>query len=156
MSETNNVEVSTENTIDWEARAKKAEAKIVDMKNNQTETTTTQEIPKTEPVVDNNNYMTREDYQKEEFFKNNPELAEHKDIINEKVSNGYSLEDAKTVVLAQDSTIQARKTTQNANFTAWTPDFSRTEYSIADLESMPQAQYEKVMKASEKWEVVIK
>ena len=118
MSESNNVEVSTENTIDWEARAKKAEAKIVDMKTNQTETTTTKETPKTEPVVDNNNYMTREDYQKEEFFKNNPELAEHKDIINEKVSNGYSLEDAKTVILAQDSTIQARKTTQNANFTA--------------------------------------
>lgn len=116
MSETNNVEVSTENTIDWEARAKKAEAKIVDMKTNQPETRT--EEVKTEPVVQDNNYMTREDYQKEEFFKNNPELAEHKDIINEKVSNGYSLEDAKTVVIAQDSTIQARKTTQNANFTA--------------------------------------
>ena len=115
MSETNNVEVSTENTIDWEARAKKAEAKIVDMKTNQTETKT--EDVKTETVTDNN-YMTREDYQKEEFFKNNPELAEHKDIINEKVSAGYTLEDAKTVLLAQDKTIEARKVAQNSNFTA--------------------------------------
>lgn len=153
MSESNNVEVSTENTIDWEARAKKAEAKIVDMKTNQPETKT--EEVKTEPVT-NNNFMTREDYQKEEFFKNNPELSEHKDIINEKVSKGYSLEDAKTVLLSQDETIQARKITQNTNFTAWSPDFSRTEYNISDLENMPQAQYEQVMKAQEEWKVVIK
>lgn len=156
MSESNNVEVSTENTIDWEARALKAEAKIIsDKKTNQTETTTTQELPKTEPVVDNN-YMTREDYQKEEFFKSNPELLEHKDTINEKVSNWYSLEDAKIVLMSQDKTIEARKNTQNSNFTAWTPNFTKTEYSISDLEAMPQAQYEQVMKANEEGKVVIK
>ncbi|MFK5884203.1 MAG: hypothetical protein QM489_07705 [Candidatus Izemoplasma sp.] len=56
------------------------------MKKTSKETNITQEIPKTETVVDNNNYMTREDYKKEEFFKSNPELLEHKDAINEKVS----------------------------------------------------------------------
>jgi hypothetical protein len=116
MSESNNAGGTVETPkIDWEARAMKAEAKIVDMKTNQPETKT--EEVKTEPVT-NNNFMTREDYQKEEFFKNNPELSEHKDIINEKVSKGYSLEDARTVLLSQDETIQARKITQNTNFTA--------------------------------------
>ena len=126
------------------------------MKKTSKETTTTVDTPNTETVAETHNFMTREDYKKEEFFKNNPELLEHKDAINEKVSNWYSLEDARTVTLAKDPTIEARKNTQNSNFTTWTPDFTRTEYNISDLENMPQAQYEQVMKAQEEWKVVIK
>ena len=158
MSETINAggTVETPTIEELQAKLAKAEWKIVEMKKTSKETNTTQELPKTEPVVDNNNYMTRADYQNEEFFKSNPELLEHKDAINEKVSNWYSLEDAKIVLMSQDKTIEARKNTQNSNFTAWTPNFTRTEYSISDLEAMPQAQYEQVMKASEEGKVVIK
>jgi hypothetical protein len=89
MSEFNNVDGSTETPkIDWEARALKAEAKIIADKKahepSQTGTVTTNsEIP-----VDTNtpNYMTREDFEKEKFFEANTELSEHKDTINEYVS----------------------------------------------------------------------
>ena len=154
--ETPTVESLQAQLVEANAAKAKAEAKIVDLKKSTKETTTTQEIPKTEPVVDTPNYMTREDFEKEKFFEANSELADHKDKINEYVSKGYSLQDAKTVLLSQDETISARKATQNSNFTAWTPDFTRTEYNISDLESMSQVQYEQVMKAKEEGKVVIK
>lgn len=155
MSETNNVEVSTENTIDWEARAKKAEAKIVDMKNNQTETVKAEETPKTEPAVETHNYMTRADFEKEKFFEANSELVEHKDKINEYVSKGYSLEDAKTVLLAKDETIANRKTTQNSNFTDWVADIQQTSYTREELWDLPQAKYNEVMKLRKEGKITI-
>jgi hypothetical protein len=85
MSE-NNADGTVETPIDWEARAKKAEAKIVADKQSNKETPEVVETPEVKPATDTPDFMTREDYQKEEFFKNNTELAEHKDTINEYVS----------------------------------------------------------------------
>ena len=135
--------VETPTVESLQAQLQKAEAKIVDLKKS-TKETVTAEVPKTKPVIEDNNYMTREDYKKEEFFKNNPELLEHKDIINEKVSNGYSLEDAKMVTLAQDATIQARKNTQNSNFTSWTPDYQSATISKDQLEKAEWAEYNRL------------
>lgn len=159
MSEINTVDGSTETPkIDWEARALKAEAKIIDDKKStnpsQTETVTTN----SETQVDTNtpNYMTREDFEKEKFFEANTELSEHKDKINEYVSKGYSLQDAKTVLLSQDETIQARKITQNTNFTSWTPDFSQNVYSQDELMKLPQHEFNKVMEMKAQGKVIIK
>ena len=146
MSESNNVDGSTETPkIDWEARALKAEAKIIADKKatttSQTETVT-QETPKEEVVTNTNNYMTRDDFEKEKFFEANSELVEHKDKINEYVSKGYSLQDAKTVLLSQDETIKARKVSTQTNFTSWEPSFDQT-FTREQLADMSQNDYNK-------------
>ena len=148
--------VETPTVESLQAQLQKAEAKIVDLKKSTKETTTTEETPKTEPIVENNNnYMTRDDYAKEEFFRNNPELLEHKDAISEKVSKWYSLDDAKTVLLSQDKTIEARKNTQNSNFTAWSGDYSKSSYTSDDLEKLSQREYNQVMTLQEQGKVII-
>lgn len=140
MSETNNVEVSTENTIDWEARAKKAEAKIINDAKNSTESQTETKEVEVKAETTNNNYMTREDYEKEKFFEANTELIEHKDNINKLVSEGYTLQDAKTVTLANDPTIQARQNSSNSNFTDWMSGGGKKSYSQEALQKLPHAE----------------
>jgi len=139
MSENNNVEVSTENTIDWEARALKAEAKIIaDKKASEPSQEETKEVEvKTETT---NNYMTREDFEKERFFDANKELVEHKDSINELVSKGYTLEDARTVTLAKDPTIQARQDSSKSNFTNWSAWGGTKSYTQEQLQKLPHSE----------------
>jgi len=91
-----------------------------------------------------------------DFYKNNPEMAEHKEAISKYTSTGQvSLEQAKRLVVDSNPDIVARQNTQNSNFTTWTPDFSKTEYTTADLEAMGQFEYNKVMDEKEKGKVKI-
>tara|TARA_R110000751_G_scaffold292656_3_gene400031 strand:+ start:71 stop:250 length:180 start_codon:yes stop_codon:yes gene_type:complete len=54
-----------------------------------------------------------------EFYKSNPELAEHKDAISDFTSTGkVSLAQAKRLVLDTNPDIVARQNTQNSNFTS--------------------------------------
>jgi len=147
--------VETPNVEDLQARLSKAEAKIIDLKKSSTkETPKVEDTLKVEPTEDTPNFMTREDYQKEEFFKNNTELLDHKDDINEYVSKWYSLEDAKTVVISKDKTIEARKNTENSNFTAWSLDIWKTSFTKEELWNMNQSDYNKTMALIESWKAV--
>jgi len=91
-----------------------------------------------------------------DFYKNNPNMAEHKEAISKFTSTGeVSLEQAKRLVVDANPDIVARQNTQNSNFTTWTPDFSKTEYSVSDLENMNQFEYNKVMDEKEQGKVKI-
>lgn len=109
--------------IDWEARAKKAEAKIVDMKKtpeDQAEVEEATEVTKVAEVANSN--LTRDDldkyYEERTFFESNPDLSEHKEQLNKYVDTGLSFKQAKVLLEQADPTINNRKTTKQSNFTA--------------------------------------
>tara|TARA_R110000851_G_scaffold256600_1_gene409040 strand:- start:1235 stop:1420 length:186 start_codon:yes stop_codon:yes gene_type:complete len=52
-----------------------------------------------------------------DFYSSNPTMAEHKEAVEKFTSQGLTHKDAMTLVMANDSTIQARQATQNSNFT---------------------------------------
>jgi hypothetical protein len=108
-------ELTTQLNAEKEARAK-AEAKIIDMKKSTKETK--EEVKKAQPKTENSNFMTREDYIAEEFFKQNSDLVEHKETLTELVEKGNSWEDAKFLLERKDPTIANRKIANQANFTA--------------------------------------
>ena len=151
MSE-NLADGTVETPIDWEARAKKAEAKIVADKQSKKETTPEVITPEVK-TEDTSNFMTRADFEKDKFFESNPNLVDHKESINELVSKWYSLDDAKTVTLAKDTTIASRQNTQNSNFTAWAADFSKATYTTDELTNLPQNEYNKVIELSKQGKV---
>lgn len=101
-------EVSVETTeVDWQERAKKAEAKIVELKQSK------QEVPQIDDTFLDKKLEERD------FFKSNPDLNEHRDKILDYTSKGISFEKAKTLVEMDDPTIVSRKVSQHANFTSW-------------------------------------
>lgn len=136
-------EVSVETTetpeaIDWEARAKKAEAKIVDMKKG----TQTQE----EPQVGLSKAELEAFYSEKKFFESNPDMSEYKEKLSEYTSKGLSWEDARILVEKQDPSFENRKVTQKMNFTSWdTPDIGSTSYTQEELKNMPQDVYNRTM-----------
>ena len=152
MSDTTVVETTDETqTVDWEARALKAEAKIVkDKKAEPSTTETTTDEVKTEEVKapDTQNFMTKDDFEANEFFKDNKDLAEHKEALTEIVSRGNSWEDAKYLLEKKDPTILNRKTTKQSNFTTW--DTPKTDYTFTEAQlwddNLSQDDYNKMMK----------
>ena len=133
------VPVETTETIDWEQRAKKAEAKIVDMKKSVTpEEPKVEETPKPE-----GNFMTREDYEAEKFFESNPDMVEYKDKITEYTSKGIWFDKAKLLVEADDETIKNRKVASQTNFTSWDAPES-TIYTQEQVSKMPIEQRKQI------------
>lgn len=110
------VPVETTETIDWEQRARKAEAKIVDMKKS---VTPKEEEPNEEKPQE---AMTKDQleafYAEKKFFENNPDMMEYKDKITEYTSKGIDFEKAKLLVEADDETIRNRKVASQMNFTS--------------------------------------
>jgi len=80
-----------------------------------------------------------------EFYKENPNLSEYKDKINKFTSKGLTHEQAMKLVIDEDSTIAARQTTNNSNFTATTTVTEAPNYTKDDLWNMNQAEYKKAM-----------
>ena len=103
-----------------EARAKKAEAKIVaDKKSNDTteatEAKTENETTSEVNTFNESNFDTL--YAERKFFEANPTMNEHRDTLNSYVAKGLSHEQAKTLLEQEDPTINNRKTTKQSNFT---------------------------------------
>jgi hypothetical protein len=84
----------------------------------------------------------KEDMQKmlddRDFYSANPNMTEHKEAIDKHTSNGLSNKDAMTLVMANDSTIQARQNTNNSNFTDWVSWGGSKSYSQEDLYNLGQ------------------
>ncbi len=122
-------EVSVETTeVDWQERAKKAEAKIVELKQSK------QEVPQIDDTFLDKKLEERD------FFKSNPDLNEHRDKILDYTSKGISFEKAKTLIEMDDPTIVSRKVSQHANFTSWEIPVSNT-FTRDQLASMSQSEY---------------
>lgn len=89
------------------------------------------------------NTFWKEDMEKmlndREFYKTNPWMVEYKEQIEKFTSNwGITLEQAKLLVMENDSTIAARQNTQNSNFTDWTSWGGIKKYSQEDLYNLWQ------------------
>jgi len=151
-------EVNTESTspeVDYKALLEEKEKKINDLwdkiyklkKDNKTKT-----VEKTDwwVGVDEINKIMEE----RDFFKENPDLVEHKETISEYTSKGLSIDEAKTLLLSKDQTIANRQNTKQANFTAWEPaNVAQAEYTREDLASMSQSEYNKIKALQEKWKI---
>lgn len=152
--------VETPTVEELQARLQKAEAKIVDLKKTPTKEITPVETPKN-PKPTDNNFMTREDYDKERFFENNKDLVEHKDKINEYISKWNSLDDAKFLIerdiKAVDPTIANRKIANNSDFTSWDIPVDNT-YSMEDLAKIGKVnpwKYTQLMRDYKSWKIKV-
>lgn len=125
------VTVETTETIDWEQRAKKAEAKIVDMKKSVTPKEESTEEVKTETTGFDEEAFERK-YEEKKFFEANPDMLEYKDKLAEYTSKGIWFKEAKILVENSDETIANRKVASQINFTSWdTP--SSNHYTMETL-----------------------
>lgn len=106
------VETTETPDIDWEARAKKAEAKIVELKKTGTQT-------QEEPQAGLSKQELEAFYNEKKFFESNPDMSEYKDKLSEYTSKGLSWEEARVLVEKQDPSFENRKVSQKMNFTAW-------------------------------------
>ena len=91
-----------------------------------------------ENTVDTSEFMTKADFENERFFTSNPNLVEHKEAIEGLVAKWYSLDDAKTVTLNNDETINNRANASNSNFTDWASGGGIQTYSQEDLYKLGQ------------------
>lgn len=73
-----------------------------------------------------------------DFYSANPWMVEHKEAIDKFTLGGLSITDAMTLVIANDSTIQARQNTNNSNFSDWTSGGGTKSYSQEDLYNLWQ------------------
>jgi len=112
-------------------------------------------VVNTTETTGNNKEDFNKFYQEQRFFEENKHLEEHKDYILELTSKGNSFEDAKYLAEKKDPTIQNRATAQKTNFTSWTPDFSQTSYTQAELASKSQSEYNHIMKLREQGKAII-
>lgn len=151
---TKNIETEGK-VIDWEARAKHAEARVQSIRN-----ASTLEEEKEDVVVENNSPWFDEDafekkYAEKRFFETNPEMSEYKEQISEYVAKWISYDKAKALVEIDEPSIKNRKVAQNTNFTAWDANYQTTSYTMAELAALPQSEYNKVIALKEQGKVII-
>jgi len=145
---TKNIETE-DKVIDWEARAKHAEARIQSIRN-----TSTQDEDEEDNVVENkSNSFDENTYMKlreeEKFFDANPDMLEYKEKVLARVAKWNSFKEAKALVELDDETIANRKTAQNTNFTSGDTPNELVSIKKSDLWDMSQEKYNKAMDAIE-------
>lgn len=104
------------------------------------------EKPKTSWEIDKdalyNEFKQRQDL--DTFISQNPHLSHLGEDFKKLTSSGWlSKEEAKLVLEQRDPTIAQRQKTESMNLASW--DFaSKQEYTIQELEDMPQDKYNQV------------
>ena len=149
MSEENAVDTveTTETVEELQARLRKAEARIVDMKKSTTPSENEEDTSVETPTPWFNEDLFEKKYAEKEFFKANPDMAEYKEQLSEYVSKGIDWEKAKKLVELDDPTIANRKVAQQTNFTSW--DNPNTEIytmeQLADIGKKNPSKYAKLI-----------
>lgn len=97
----------------------------------------------------------KEDVQKmlddNQFYTANPWMLEHKEALEKFTSNGLSNADAMTLVLANDTTIQARENTSNSNFTNWESWGGKKTYTQEQLQKLPHSEKMQALRDISSW-----
>lgn len=144
--------------VNWEERAKKAEAKIVDLKkSSKEEVEKKEETPETPKEVLDESSIQRI-LASEKFMDANPELREHKATFDKLTSSWLSEAGAKAAILADNPEITNRQKTNSMSITGdiVTPDKSTyTMDEVKQLASNDQRGYNALMDRVDKWEVTI-
>jgi len=131
--------------IDWEARAKKAEKKIVDLKKSKSST----------PDIDS---LLEEKIATREFYKENPEAKALEKEIQGYTKKGISLEEAFYIVQkkqkGEDRT--AKQERSNRATLSWNSAPTQSQITLSELDKLPYAEHVKAMERYAKWELKIK
>lgn len=115
------------------------------------------EKPKASTEIDKdalyNEFKQRQDA--ETFISQNPHLSHLEEDFKKLTSSGWlSKEEAKLVLEKRDPTIAQRQKTESMNLASW--DFSsKQEYTIQELEDMPQDKYNQVKNLEKQGKVKI-
>lgn len=103
--------------------------------------------------------LWKEDVEKilaeQDFYKNNPELVEHKARISELTSKGISLDVAKLQVESEDPTIANRIKARQSDFANWDAWWVVKTITQEELADKPQKEFENIMKLSKQGKVKI-
>ena len=141
-------DISYEQAMEWKKKAErveKAEKTIVDLKKQ------LKSAPKA-----GDEFVSKSEMELERFLDKNPELSEYKEEISKYVSKGLSVKEASLIVTNSDTALQNRSKAEAMNVTGGEGGNTKTTYSWAELEKMPQAEYNKVRDRMDKGEVRIK
>jgi len=132
--------VETLSVEELQAKLNKAEAKIVDLKQS-TSATTPETLEESNQVIDTSNLYTKEDKARDTFFDWNSNLVEYEKDLKQYVDKGNSWEDAKFLLERNDATFWNRAKTNSMNLTNWDSSSTKTSYTVSELETMTQSEY---------------
>lgn len=149
-----NNEVNVDNTtndnqeIDYKALYEEKEAKVSELEwLIQKHKTKEKKKPETQaPNIDIDEIMEKK-LAERDFFKNNPEMLEHKDAIQKLTSTGLvDYKQAKAAIIEKDPTIANRQVANQTNFTdsSWYSKTSYTQEELAEIGRKDQVKFRKI------------
>lgn len=126
-------------------RLKKAESTIVKYK----------KWAKKSSETSNWDAITKADLDLIRFVDKNPWYEWKEDELKSYMKKWLSITEAKKLV-EPDEVVENRAKTKSSSISAWETWWSKTVYSIAEIENMSQSDYNRVMTNIESWKAVIK
>lgn len=145
--------------VNWEERAKKAEAKIVELKKTPKEVEPT---GKKETEIQKENFdesIIDAMLERKDFIKSNPELVWFEDRLKELTSSGFTLQEAKWAILAGNPELANRQKTNSMSMTWEAFSSDKTVYTQDELVKIAkenQQLYNKLTERLDKGEITIK
>lgn len=132
---------------DWEARAKKAEKYIVEMKRNG------KKAPRPEDI----NTIVDKRIAEREFYREHPDAKDYEKEINDYVSKGISIDKAyRLIKLDHEGEDRKDKQTKSNRATLPnTPAPTKSRYTLDELDKLPLNEYAEIKKKIEKGEVTV-
>ena len=103
----------------------------------------------------NTDAVTRADLELMKFVAKNPEYEWAEDEIKSYLSKWLTINQAKKLVEV-DETVKNRAKTKSSSITAWEVWWTKTQYSVDELEKMSQTEYNRVRDLIDEWKAVIK
>lgn len=140
-------EISWEQAMEWKKKAErldKAEKALVEKKR-------AEKLAKKEESQepkDKGSFITKEELAFERFIDKNPDMEEYRDELEKYVAKGNTLAEAK-ILVENSPTIKNRNKINKSwvAFSEGTP--AQTSYTKAELESLPQKEYNAIMRKIE-------
>jgi len=154
VTEENLDDITYEQALAWKKEADelrsakaKAEAKIVELKKGS---------KNSEPSSPNEAY-TKEDALIDKFVSKHPELEGYEDDLKGYLSKGIALDEAKVLVENKDKSIKAKREAEKASIlqSEGAPRGVKA-YTYAELDALPQNEYNIAMGMIEKWQATLK
>lgn len=144
-------EISWEQAMEWKKkaeRADKAEKALVEKKRALKEAENKNKSAPTDLEGDSA-FITKKELELERFIDKNPSLGEYKKELEEKLAKGLSLEEAKVLIENSPATLNRKKLERSGISLSDGGAPSKTSFTTSELESLPQKDYERVMRGIE-------
>jgi len=103
----------------------------------------------------NTDTVTKADLELMKFVAKNPEYEWSEDEIKSYLKKWLTITQAKKLV-EPDETVVNRAKTKSSSIAWWETWWEKTQYSVAELEKMPQSEYNRVRWLIQSWKAVVK